>query len=405
MRTARAAAAVLAVAAFGTAFAAQQGREPSAIPPAVTLVGFASLPADTFGDGPPAGGFRENGARGVAFAAQPVQGVSAIRPDPERPGSWYALSDNGFGVRWNSPDYVLSLYRLTPEWKTTDGGSGTITVDQVIRLSDPGRRVPFRITREDTDERWLTGSDFDPESFVRMADGSWWIGDEFGPFLLHVDAEGRVLAPPASVPGLVSSDRPGLPPPDAGGTNPATVRRSRGFEALAITPDGGRLLAMLEAATTVDPAGTARILEFAPEKGAFTGREWKYRLADPAHGATELVPCGGPWYLVIERDGGHGPEAGFKRVFAIRLGEPGTYVTKDLVVDLLAIANPSRLAGHAHPFTFPFVTTEAVWAEDARTLVLANDNNFPAAGGREQGRRDATEFIRVRLARPLAPTS
>ncbi len=404
MRTVWAAAALLASAVVGRVVALPQDGGRADAPSGAVLVGFAALPADTFGEGPPAGGFRDNGSRVAAFPAQPIQGVSAIRPDPARPGAWYALSDNGFGVRWNSPDYLLSLYRVTPAWATADGGPGTMTVDRVIRLSDPGRQVPFRITREDSAERWLTGSDFDPESFVRTAEGTWWIGDEFGPFLLHVDGDGRVLAPPASVPGLVSSDRPGLPPPDAGRPTEATVPRSRGFEALAVSGDPRRLLAMLEAATTVDPPDTARILEFDVEARSFTGREWKYRLADSTHGATELVPCGGPCYLVIERDGGHGPEAKFKRLFAIRLGAPGTYVTKDLVVDLLAIANPARVGGQADPFAFPFVTTEAVWVEDDRTIVLANDNNFPASGGRSKDRPDPTEFIRIRLARPL-PTS
>jgi glycerophosphoryl diester phosphodiesterase len=370
-------------------------------PPAATLVGFARLPADTFAPGPPSGGFRDNGARSTAFASQPVQGSSAMRPDPDHPGSWFVLSDNGFGVRWNSPDYLLCFYRLEPAWKTERGGPGMVGVGEVTRLSDPRSLVPFRIVREETPERWLTGSDFDPESFVRMPDGTWWIGDEFGPFLLHVDAQGRLLAPPASVPGLVSPDRPGLPPPDAGQPNTVTVRRSRGFEALALAPDGTRLLAMLEGPTTTDPSGQARILEFNPSAGAFTGRHWIYKLDAAANSVTELVPYAPNGFLAIERDGGHGPEAKFKRVFAIHLGEPGALVEKTEVLDLLRIADPHHLGGTTDVFTFPFVTTEAIWAEDDRTLVLSNDNNYPAAGGRAAGERDGTEFVRLRLSAPL----
>jgi len=104
--------------------------------------------------------------------------------------------------------------------------------------------------------------------------------------------------------------------------------------------------------------------------------------------------------LVIERDGGHGPAARFKRVFAARLPEGGGQVEKRLVLDLLHIDDPDRLASGGL-FRFPFVTPEAVWALDSQTLVLVNDNNFPATGGRREGERDLTEFIRVRLASAL----
>ncbi len=371
-------------------------------PPLATLTGIARLEADTFGAGPPSGMFRDNGVRGAGFPAQPVQGVSAILPAEDRPGWYVALSDNGYGVRWNSPDYLLCLYHLRPAWRTADGGAGTVEVGATIRLADSNRLAPFRITREETPERWLTGADFDPEAFVRMPDGTFWIGDEFGPFLLHVDEAGRLLAPPVGVTGVVSSDRPGLPPPDAGVAGPATVKRSRGFESLSRMPGASTLLALLEGPTLEDPADRARLLEFDPSTGTFTGRRWWYPFDVAGHSVTELVPYGQDRYLVIERDNLHGPAARFKRVFAIRLGEPGALVEKSLAVDLLAIADPAHLGRQAGDvFTFPYITTEAVWAEDDRTLVLVNDNNYPATGGRVAGERDGTEFVKVRLAAPL----
>jgi glycerophosphoryl diester phosphodiesterase len=369
--------------------------------PLATLIGFAILPPDTFTPGPPSGRFRDNGVRGTAFPSQPVQGISAIMPAADRAGWWLALSDNGFGVRWNSPDFLLCFYHLRPEWRTSAGGAGRVEVGPIVRLTDPSAVVPFRLVREDTSERWLTGSDFDPESVVRLRDGTMWIGDEFGPWLLHVDAAGRLLAAPAGVPGFISPDRPGFPPPEAGAKTEATVRRSRGFEALALAPDGTHLLAMLEGPTTEDAPDEARILEFDPAAGAFTGRLWRYRFVQPGHSATELVPYAPGRYLVIERDNRDGPAAACKQVFAIRLGAPGTLVEKTLVADLLAIADPDDLGGRGPRFTFPFITTEAVWAEDERTIVLANDNNYPATGGRAAGERDGTEFIRLRLAHPL----
>lgn len=389
------------IVALLTGPAAVKTVETQEIPPAASLAAVAVLPTDTFAAGPPAGQFRLNGVRGEAFDSQPVQGVSSMRPDPSAPGWWFCLSDNGFGVRLNSSDYLLRIYRLRPDWRTPSGGSGGVDIGGFLQLSDPGRFVPFPIVREETPERWLTGGDFDPESFVLASDGSWWIGDEFGPFLLHVDAEGRLLAPPFRVDGLRTPDTPGTAPPDAGQPSVANVRRSRGFEGLAIDAAGRRLFAMLEGPTLADPPLESSILEFDLDGGRFTGRAWRYPLEASDHAATELVAYGPGRFLVIERDNGHGPAARFKRVFAIGLGEAGTPAVKHEVVDLLHLADPYRLGGSGARFHFPFITTEAVWPGKDDVLVLANDNNYPATGGRTTGVRDATEFIQLRLAKPL----
>jgi glycerophosphoryl diester phosphodiesterase len=370
--------------------------------PRVELTGFASLPPDTFAAGPPAGRFLSPGSPGTGLPGQPVQGFSSIRPDRGRPGWWLVLCDNGFGSKANSADFLLRIYAVRPAWRSGADGSGTVEVGRVIQLSDPDRRVPFRLVREDTPERWLTGGDFDPESFVEAADGTFWIGDEFGPFLLHADASGRLLAPPYDVEGLRSPDHPAGQVPDAGAASAATVKRSRGFEGLALHADGARLIALLESGPVGDPPGTTRLLEFDLAAQRFTGRQWTYRMNSPGANVTELVAYAPDRYLAIERDNSAGRDARVKRVLAFRLGAPGTSAEPLLVADLLDIADAHNLSGIGPVFTFPFITPEAVWPEDARTLVLVNDNNYPGGGGREPvGSRDASEFIRLRLPQSL----
>jgi len=116
------------------------------------------------------------------------------------------MSDNGFGKLENSTDYHLRVYTLRPDFKTAQGGSGQITVEGFFELTDPNKHIPFAITNEFTLERILTGADFDLESFRKAPDGTFWFGDEFGPFLLHTDAQGVVLAPPIPLPDF---DNPG----------------------------------------------------------------------------------------------------------------------------------------------------------------------------------------------------
>lgn len=73
------------------------------------------LPADIFAQGPASGAFRENpGFRSAAapFSGQPVQGFSAIQFGPG--GTYWVLSDNGFGSKANSPDYLLRILPGNP---------------------------------------------------------------------------------------------------------------------------------------------------------------------------------------------------------------------------------------------------------------------------------------------------
>jgi hypothetical protein len=359
---------------------------------AALLVGFARLPANTFAPGPPSG--RHVAAvAGVTppFGSQPVQGFSSIAPIPKRDGWFYALSDNGYGTKANSDDFLLRIYRVRPDWS-----SGRVEVDpSFVALSDPDRRCAFPIVNEREANRLLTGADFDPESLVVDRDGSFWIGDEFGPYILHASPDGRLLDAPAESAELRSPDNPAIA--RAGGESAATVARSRGFEGLAPMRQRGLLLAALEDGPRDVPATETRLLEFDTAVGLFTGRTWTYVFDAAGHSLTELVPAPRGGFLAIERDNGQGPAAKFKRIFHLQLGPPGSPVGKTRLVDLLAIDNPSHVGGFPSPFTFPFITPEALWPVDARTLVIVNDNNYPEAGGRAPDTLDDTEFIEVRL--------
>src|SRR5207253_1149451 len=154
-----------------------------------------------------------------------------------------------------------------------DWRSHRIEVDaSFVQLADPDRRAGFAIVNEGSRERTLTGADFDPESLAVARDGSMWIGEEFGPFVLHFGKDGRLLEAPFKKEGLRSPDYPSDVPLKA--DIATTVRRSRGFEGLALRRDGRHLLAMLESGLVEDPADTTRIFEFDSVERRFTGREW-----------------------------------------------------------------------------------------------------------------------------------
>jgi hypothetical protein len=433
-----------------------------------TLIGRAVLPADTFVPGPVSGQFLTPGApsnnRPVPFNGQPVQGFSAILLNPD--GSYYLLADNGYGAKSNSPDFLLTFYRMLPNFRTPNSGLGNVSVLEAVRLSDPDRKVGFPIIADlklypkdpsanpfptgplsnfpvdptIRTQRLLTGADFDLESFRRAPDGSFWFGEEFGPYLLHTDANGKLLEPPYSVPippqlqqygrGVNFFRAPQNPalfnlPNDATRLNAANIRGSKGFEGMALSPDGIRLYPLLEGPMLDDPDQSRLIIaEFEIPKKRFTGRYFFYKLSVPANLPApnrnkigDMTAVNDHEFLVIETDDGQGTTAAFKKVFKIDINRVDAqgFVSKEEVADLLNISNPFNLAadappgslGTGNPFTFPFVTIEDIQIIDNQTILIVNDNNYPTTGG--NGRRandiDNNEFILLRLAQPLNVTT
>ena len=417
------------------------------------LTGRAVLKAATFRDGSaPSGAYlsasdRTNAANnGVpiaaapasAFANQPVQGFSAVIPAAG--GDWWALTDNGFGARANSVDAELRVNKVKVTF--APGGTATPGTAEVLGgfgLSDPGGFVPWKIICDSSvgsalpdfdfnklpstppalcgskSLRKLTGFDFDPESIQVGADGTFWIGEEFGPYLLHVNGNGELLQAPVALAGAKSPQNPTL---DVANGEAPTINSSKGFEGLGISPARQTLYALLEGPVGTDDQRDLRINEFDIRSGQYTGTFWKVRLelrgtkvnlaalkrgdgVTPAYpGSTpppagfnaigELTMVNANQAILIERDnGGDSPNvARFKKLFMLTLkGNEGGYVDKTMMADLMAIPDPDNLAGQPAAsfngyFSFPFITIESVFPINDHTLLLVNDNNFPFSNGR-----------------------
>jgi glycerophosphoryl diester phosphodiesterase len=381
-----------------------------AAPAATRLVGFASLPADTFADGPGAGaGIAANGRTGP-FPGQPVQGFSAVQRAPEADGAFWFLSDNGFGSKSNSGDYLLRIYQLRLDFRTARGGTGTVVVEDFVQLADPKGHVPFPLHNQGSTERHLTGADFDIESFVIAPNGDIWIGEELGPFVLRFDADGRLLAPPMATPDLArgvrldptaqvrSPDNPYLAEP-----GDANLGRSGGFEGMAFGPNGTTLYPLLEKSVGGDPPDALRVYAFEVNRPGFSHLAGFYRKSVPDHAIGDFTPINNREFLVIERDNGQGDLAKFKKIFKIDITkvDQGGYIAKEEVVDLLDIEDPGDLNGDGKEgFTFPFITIENVLVLSQDTILVANDNNYPFSVGRGPD-VDDTEIIVLRLDRKL----
>ena len=416
-----------------------------------TLKGHAVLPAESFVDVPPDApadlknpGKYTTGKRVTAlgsvmgksyerptgvslpFKGQPLQGHSGIKSMGN--GEFWVLTDNGMGSRYNSADSALYLNRYKIDW-----ANSKVERQETVFLHDPDRKVPFRIVHEDTAKRYLTGADFDTEGFQIVGD-NFWIGDEFGPYILKTDKTGKVLAvfetmadgKPVRSPDHWSVQSPGAP-----GVSYTTVnlRRSKGYEGFAGSKDGKFLYGLLEGPLwdaekkdweKVDGKEAARILEFDVAAEKFTGRFWHYVFEQNGNAIGDfnmIDPTNG---LIIERDNGEGtadkacpqgqrgencfPDlAKFKRIYKVELSDAnvGKPVRKIGYIDLMKIKDPDKKAKkplNDGVLTFPFFTIENVDRVDETHIIVGNDNNLPFSSSRDPNKADDNEFVLLEVA-------
>lgn len=361
---------------------------------------------------------------GVSFPlkGQPVQGLSGIKNLKD--GTFLTLSDNGFGSKANSPDAMLTFHVVKPDWK-----SGAVERVSTMFLSDPDRKVPFRIVNENTPMRYLTGGDFDIESIQPVGD-TLWFGDEFGPFLIKTDRTGKVMQVfETKVDGKIvrSPDHPAVAMPAIPGAVKFEVRRSKGFEGMAASADGKFLYPLLEGpflTATGEPEAKdgkrfLRILEFDTAKGEYTGKSFKYTLEAPNNSIGDFNLIDATSGLIIERDDTEGDlaqaclegapksdcfnvPAKFKRIYKIDMAQADAdgFVKKVGYIDLMDIDDPQKLArqgGKDGKLTFPFFTIENVDLVDADRIIVGNDNNLPFSSGRALGKVDDNELILLKV--------
>jgi hypothetical protein len=113
----------------------------------------------------------------------------------------------------------------------------------------------------------------DTESLVLLPDGSFFIGDEYGPYVYRFSPTGRLLAairpPEAFIPKRRGGDHfssnnpgPGVQAPEPG--TPETGRQNnQGFEGLTLTPGGRFLVVALQSATLQDGGTSAQTRRYA----------------------------------------------------------------------------------------------------------------------------------------------
>jgi hypothetical protein len=385
--------------------------------------------ADALGSVPGKDGVRLTGLS-LPFDGQPLQGFSGIKAMED--GTFWSLSDNGFGSKINSTDAMLMLHHLTFDWE-----AGAVKVEKTLFLTDPDKKAPFPIAMEGSDKRYLTGADFDVESIQPVADG-FWVGEELGPYMLRFSSEGvltDVIATKAGEIEVKSPDNPTLVVP----ANPTAkmpvfnLKRSGGYEGLAMSKDGTKLYGLLEgplymedgSVEKADGLTALRIIELDAASKTWTGRTWLYPLSEGGEAIGDFNMIDETTALVIERDNGAGAAdkacadpkapaadcfavpAKHKRIYKIEMTEEnaGKAVRKIGYIDLMKIEDPDnkkRQGGGEGFYDMPFVTIENVDVVDPTHIIVGNDNNLPFSAGRALAKADDNEFVLLEVGDFLA---
>ena len=368
---------------------------------------------------------------------------SALAPDPRAPGYFYLLTDRGPNTDSNDPDKkVFPLPRFTPKIGRFRLQGDKLVLVKVIEIrNEKGKKISglpnpkHGNTGEiavDLQGRELgTDSDgLDSEGLVALKDGSFWISDEYGPWLVHLNKHGRIVERIGPFPGKKSLPKV-----------LALRRPNRGMESLTVTPDGKTLVGLMQ--NPVDNPDTAirktsrlnRLVVFDPRTGA--SKQYAYMLDATSAVVSEIAAVTNHTFIVSERDqlfpGDPKSPSKLKRIYKIDIAQATDVsdpaddingkridektleqlneaelkdagivaVTKELVVDLLAL-----------PGGYPHDKSEGLAVINDTMIAVSNDDDFgivpDGKGGiapkRLPGANDMVDTNRIyfiKLERPL----
>ncbi|WP_341893630.1 esterase-like activity of phytase family protein [Variovorax sp. YR752] len=223
--------------------------------------------------------------------------------DPNR-NEWWGLSDRGPGGGLLS--YETRLQRFTLDVDRSTGAISGFQVQQTVRFSSGSGSLNGLAPANPS----VLGNSFDPEGMViNPVTGNILVSDEYGPSVYEFNRGGQLVRqytiPDNLVPRAGSTANYNAAPP----TLTSGREGNRGFEGLAISPDGRYAYAMLQNGTIQDGWTSSsrgqytRIVKFDTETGLAVA-QYAYQLdrAGQGQGISAIVALGNDKFLVLERN-------------------------------------------------------------------------------------------------------
>lgn len=245
------------------------------------------------------------GASGDLFGSSVNNGrlgyFSDLYYDPNR-NEWWGLSDRGPGG--GTLSYETRVQRFTLGVDMNTGAISNFQVAQTIKFSNGTNAMNGLAPSPNS----VLGNAFDPEGFViNPNNGNFLVSDEYGPSLNEFNRDGqliRTFTTPANI--VPRNAATGTPNYVDNTGNTAGKRGNRGFEGLAVSPDGQYTYTMLQSAM-LDDGGSGgvydRIIKFDNITGTAVAQyAYKMEGSSQGRGTSALVAVNDHAFMVIERN-------------------------------------------------------------------------------------------------------
>lgn len=225
---------------------------------------------------------------------------SDIYYDSQR-NEWWGLSDRGPGG--GTLDYATRVQRFTLDVDAATGAIGNFQIAETVIFKSAG--APLNGIAPSPASN--IGLAFDPEGLVvNPKTGTFLVSDEYGPSVREFSRSGELLRTYTTPDNLVPRDAAGTPNFASDAGNSAGKRTNRGFEGLAISPDGKYAFAMLQSAMLDEGGGNGsinRIVKFDTATGQAVGQyAYSMKRSGQGQGISALVAINDHEFYVLERN-------------------------------------------------------------------------------------------------------
>jgi len=222
--------------------------------------------------------------------------------DPRR-SEWWGLSDRGPGG--GTLNYDTRVQRFTIDFNPLTGAISGFKIVDTVKFVDGASTFNGKAPNP-TNE---LGKSLDPEGFViNPRNGNFLVSDEYGPSLYEFNRSGQ-LVKTYTTPGNIipRNGATGVPNFAGDAGNTAGKRTNRGFEGLAVSPDGKYAFAMLQSPMLDEGGGQnglfTRIVKFDTETGQSVAQyAYKMDRSGQGQGISALVAINDHEFLVLERN-------------------------------------------------------------------------------------------------------
>lgn len=215
---------------------------------------------------------------------------------------WYGLSDRGPGG--GSLDYQTRVQRFRLKVNKETGAISGFTIRETIIFKDEFGNPMNGLAPNPTN---VLGHAFDPEGFVMdPRTRHFYVSDEYGPSLYEFDKKGKRVRSFVTPTNLIPRGAANMLNYASDIGNTAGKRTNRGFEGLAISPDGAYVYAMLQSAMLDEGGGSGlcnRIVKFSTGSGTAVA-QYAYQMegSSQGRGISALFAVNDHEFLVLERN-------------------------------------------------------------------------------------------------------